>query len=204
MTKNVSKMWEEYAKSIGKTRNQLTQQEKIQAEVNGILKETQWQVGDAAKYADTYAGRLAALGKTLRDIKINLGNAFMPIVNTVLPVLQTLFNWLSRVTAAFAAFSQALFGKAPQVQAKATQAQAQAMEELGDATAKAGKKAKGAVASLTNFTRSNGRSRSRCSTSGADVTAESFGDIDEGAGGVMDQCQESRKWLQRSEPLLIA
>ncbi len=141
VTKNVSKMWEEYAKSIGKTRNQLTQQEKIQAEVNGILKETQWQVGDAAKYADTYAGRLAALGKTLRDIKINLGNAFMPIVNTVLPVLQTLFNWLSRVTAAFAAFSQALFGKAPKVQAKATQAQAQAMEELGDATEDAAKKA---------------------------------------------------------------
>ena len=78
VTKNVSKMWEEYAKSIGKTRNQLTQAEKIQAEVNGILKETQWQVGDAAKYTKTYAGRLAMLSKTLQDIKITIGNALKP------------------------------------------------------------------------------------------------------------------------------
>lgn len=148
VTKNVSKMWDEYAKTIGKNRNQLTQQEKIQAEVNGILQETQWQVGDAAKYADTYAGRLAALGKTLHDIKTNLGKAFMPIANIVLPLLQSLAGWLSRVTATLAAFSQALFGKAPKAQAKATQEQADAIAELGEATEEAGKQAKGAVASF--------------------------------------------------------
>ena len=188
VTKNVSKMWEEYAKSIGKTRNQLTQQEKIQAEVNGILKETQWQVGDAAKYADTYAGRLAALGKTLHDIKINLGNAFMPIVNTVLPMLQTLFNWLSRVTAAFAAFAQALFGKAPQVQAKATQAQAQAMEELGDATAKAGKQAKGAVASFDEIHQLNQAEAGGAVVGGGILPAEEpAGVLDDGIGGAIEQ-----------------
>jgi phage-related protein len=183
VTKNVSKMWDDYAKSIGKTRNQLTQAEKIQAEVNGIIQETQWQVGDAAKYADTYAGRLAALGKTLRDIKINLGNAFMPIVNTVLPVLQTLFNWLSRVTAAFAAFSQALFGKAPQVQAKATQAQAQAMEELGDATEKAGKQAKGAVASFDEVHQLDLEGGAAADiTSGGGIVAADTTEIEETAG----------------------
>jgi hypothetical protein len=34
VTKNVAKMWEDYAKSIGKSSTALTQQEKIQAEVN--------------------------------------------------------------------------------------------------------------------------------------------------------------------------
>lgn len=51
VTKNVAKMWEDYAKSIGTTTNALTQQQKIEAEVNGILQETKWQTGDAAKYA---------------------------------------------------------------------------------------------------------------------------------------------------------
>jgi hypothetical protein len=78
VTKNVAKMWDEYARSIGKSRNQLTQQEKIQAEVNGILKETEFQVGDAAKYTKTYAGSLARLGKVLQDIKVNIGNALKP------------------------------------------------------------------------------------------------------------------------------
>lgn len=145
VTKNVAKMWDDYAKTIGKNRNQLTQQEKIQAEVNGIMQETQWQVGDAAKYADTYAGRLAALTKTLKDIKVNLGNAFMPIANVVLPLLQSLANALAEVTNTFAQFSQALFGKA-KTQAKATQEQANSVSDLGNATEKAGKQAKGALA----------------------------------------------------------
>ena len=78
VTKNVAKMWQDYAKSIGKTAQQLTQQEKIQAEVNGIIQETQFQVGDADKYTKTYAGRLAVLGKAFQDIKVNIGNALKP------------------------------------------------------------------------------------------------------------------------------
>ena len=37
VTKNVAKMWDDYAKSIGTTAAKLTQQQKIQAEVTGIL-----------------------------------------------------------------------------------------------------------------------------------------------------------------------
>ena len=42
-------MWEDYAASIGTTAQALTKQQKIQAEVNGILTETRFQAGDAAK-----------------------------------------------------------------------------------------------------------------------------------------------------------
>lgn len=110
VTKNVAKMWEDYAKSIGKTTKNLTDAEKITAEVNGIMNETRFQVGDAAKYADTFAGRLAFLNKTLGDIQVNIGEAFMPIANFVLPVLQKLANWLSKVTAYIKFFMQAMFG----------------------------------------------------------------------------------------------
>lgn len=145
VTKNVAKMWDEYARSIGKNAQQLTQQEKIQAEVNGIMAETRFQVGDAAKYADTYAGKMAALSKTMQDVRVNIGQALMPIMSTVIPILQTLAAHLSRVTALAAQFSQALFGsnkKAAQSAKQATVAQT----GVADAVKKAGKEAKGALA----------------------------------------------------------
>ena len=155
VTKNVSKMWDEYAKSIGKNRNQLTQQEKIQAEVNGIMKETQWQVGDAAKYTETFAGRLSALNKTLSDIKINLGNAFMPIANIAMPLLQSLASRIENITAHFAALSQTLFGKSTQVTVKNTEVQTNAISDYGDAVEKAGKQAKNALAPFDEINKIN-------------------------------------------------
>lgn len=142
VTKNVAKMWEDYAKAQGKSYDELTQQEKIQAEVNGIMQETQFQVGDAARYADTYAGRLAALNKTLYDIKVSLGQAFMPIMNVILPLLQTLANAVSRVMSYVAMFMQALFGvsKGHQQQAASANKAAAAQINVGDSADKAGKK----------------------------------------------------------------
>ncbi|MEC1177614.1 hypothetical protein P9B03_03885 [Metasolibacillus meyeri] len=146
VTKNVAKMWEEYAKTIGKTANNLTQQEKIQAEVNGIMQETQFQVGDAAKYADTFAGRLAYLNKTLGDIQVNIGEAFMPIANFVIPVLQKLANWLAKVTAYFKYFMQAFFGVSKsQKQSTATiGGSVAAQDAYGAASENAGKQAEAA------------------------------------------------------------
>ena len=69
VTKNVAKMWEDYAKSIGKTTNNLTQAEKIQAEVNGILEETKFQTGDAEKYVNSYSGMIARLNASFTTLK---------------------------------------------------------------------------------------------------------------------------------------
>ena len=88
VTKNVAKMWDEYAKSIGTTSNKLTQQQKIQAEVNGILEETKFQIGDAAKYSETFAGRTARLSATFYQLKTVIGEVVMPIANLFIPVLQ--------------------------------------------------------------------------------------------------------------------
>lgn len=89
VTKNVSKMWEEYAKSIGTTSASLTQQQKIQAEVNGILQETRWQTGDAAKYSHTFAGGIARISATSTQLKTAIGNTLIPVLNQLLPLIQT-------------------------------------------------------------------------------------------------------------------
>lgn len=78
VTKNVSVMWKEYAKQIGKTVDQLTLQEKVQAEVNGILRETQAQAGNAALAAEGVEGKLAKFNKTLTDFKNVAGDALLP------------------------------------------------------------------------------------------------------------------------------
>ncbi|MEE0980757.1 MAG: hypothetical protein U0K91_03660, partial [Acutalibacteraceae bacterium] len=89
VTKNVAKMWDEYARSIGTTASALTQQQKIQAEVNGIMRETQWQTGDAARYSQTFAGGMARISATALQVKTAIGNTLIPILNQFLPIIQT-------------------------------------------------------------------------------------------------------------------
>lgn len=59
VTKNVAKMWEDYAKERGLVTTQLTLDQKREAEYLGIIEETKFQVWDAAKYSDTYSWALA-------------------------------------------------------------------------------------------------------------------------------------------------
>lgn len=146
VTKNVAKMWDDYAKSIGTTANNLTKQQKIQAEVSGIMEETKFQVGDAALYADTFAGRLAYLNKTLSDIQGNIGAAFMPVANAVIPILQRLAEWVLKVTAYFKYFMQAFFGvsKSTGSTKVSMDSGTESQVDFGNAAADAGKKATGA------------------------------------------------------------
>ncbi|MBE1554810.1 hypothetical protein [Sporosarcina limicola] len=143
VTKNVAKMWEDYAATIGKTTKNLTDAEKIQAEVSGIMNETKFQMGDAAKYADTFAGRLGLLNKTLGDIQVNIGQAFMPIANFIIPILQKLASWLVRVTQYFKYFMQAFFGvsKSQKQASSAVGGGVAAQDSYGTAAENSGKKA---------------------------------------------------------------
>lgn len=156
VTKNVAKMWEDYAKSIGVSTNDLTKQQKIQAEYNGIMEETRFQTGDAAKLTGTYSGQVQRLGFNFNNLKVAVGNAILPIASAVLPSLNAIITALTRVANLFAQVTTALFGRqAAQQQAVANTATniatssndaAKAQNKLADATKKAGKAADGALA----------------------------------------------------------
>lgn len=147
VTKNVAKMWDEYAKSIGTTANNLTQEQKIQAEVNGILEETRFQTGDAAKLVNTYSGQVALLGYNFQNLKVQVGNAIMPIVQAVLPGINAIISALAKLAAVFAQVTALLFGKSAEVKATSgiadsAGAAAGATDRLADATKGAGDAAK--------------------------------------------------------------
>jgi len=154
VTKNVAKMWEDYAKNIGTTTNKLTQQQKIQAEVTGILEETKFQTGDAAKIANSYSGEVLRLGFNFNNLKIAIGNALIPIAQAVLPSINAIISALTRLANVFAQVTTAIFGKQAKQQdqiAKTGIGAAKAQDKMAEATKKAGKEAKNALADFDDL-----------------------------------------------------
>lgn len=96
VTKNVAKMWDDYAKSIGTTAAKLTQQQKIQAEVNGIMTETRFQTGDAAKVANSFSGQLSRLAFNFNELKVAVGNLLKAVLQ---PAVVYLNSALTKITA---------------------------------------------------------------------------------------------------------
>ncbi|MFS1519677.1 hypothetical protein V1503_24945 [Bacillus sp. SCS-151] len=115
----------------------------------------------------------AKLTARLGDLKLAMGQAFMPIWNYVLPALTAFVSKLVQVMNVVAQFTKALFGKSEQnAQAKATDQQAGAVSGLGDAYKEAGKKAKKAKNSLAGFDEINSLGNS---SSAEDEDADSGG-----------------------------
>ncbi len=97
VTKNVSVMWKEYAESIGKGVDSLTAAEKRQAEYNGIMKETQHQVGDAAKYAQEFSGAQAKTAAETLKLKQAIGGALVPVLNTLLNIITPIISFVTEL-----------------------------------------------------------------------------------------------------------
>ncbi len=86
VTKNVSIMWKEYAQQIGKSVSELTLAEKRQAEFNGIMKETEAQMGNAKLAAQGLTGVKARLRVEVIKLKTAIGE-------TLIPAFVTLAKW---------------------------------------------------------------------------------------------------------------
>ncbi len=90
VTKNLSVMYDEYAKSIGKTAGTLTDAEKTQAAYNGFLKEAQLFAGNAKTALDGYTGTVARFDQSMEKAKATLGDGLKPIVNELMKSLTPL------------------------------------------------------------------------------------------------------------------
>lgn len=99
VTKNMSKMWEDYAKKLGKSVANLTDAEKIQAEYNGILEETRFQMGDVNKLMEGSAGSQAKLSAAMENLRIIVGQALDP-------AFKKLIETFTPLVSQFATFAQ--------------------------------------------------------------------------------------------------
>ena len=159
VTKNVSKMWQDYARQIGVSVNNLTQAQKIEAEVNGIMQETRFQMGDAAKVANTFSGQASALSYAFNRLKVAVGDFIKPIIQAVMPAITTLINWLTKLFECLAKITALLFGKKICSSTSSAAKNAKAAEaatagtldntnEIGKATKKANKQAEKQLATF--------------------------------------------------------
>ncbi|TFE30838.1 phage tail protein [Cohnella luojiensis] len=111
----------------------------------GILEQATTKYG--LELANNTASRQAAFVAQLKNTRLALGQAFLPIYNAILPALTRFATALANTMQFIAAFSQALFGsKKAQQQTNTVNAQAGAVSGLGDAYEKAGKQAQKSVA----------------------------------------------------------
>lgn len=185
VTKNVAKMWEDYAKSIGVSTNDLTKAQKIQAEYNGIMEETRFQTGDAAKLMGTYSGQIQQLGFNFNNLKVAVGNALIPIAQQVLPGLNSIITALTRVANLVAQVTTALFGKQAaqnETVASTASAAADAQTDLANATEAAGDAAENNVAAWDELNVLQQDTASTTSTDTADLTTGTATEQEVGAG----------------------
>ena len=78
--KNISKMYEEYAATIGKSSDALTQAEKAQAVYNGIMEEASIFTGAAEEIAQGYQGQQAQLNATNLELSRTIGESMIPVM----------------------------------------------------------------------------------------------------------------------------
>lgn len=76
--KNIAKMYEDYAKSIGKSTDALKQSEKAQAVYNGIMDEAAMFTGTAEEMASGYQGQQSQLNATNLELSRTLGESMIP------------------------------------------------------------------------------------------------------------------------------
>jgi phage-related protein len=137
----MSKAYQEMAN--GQPWDQLTDQMQRTIRYHHILDQVSERLGSTMQ--DTTALRMAQFTASLSDVKLALGQAFLPILYKVLPYLNAMAQALYKVLQVVAAFSRSLFGggfvyKAPKGFADVAKKDAQAIAGVGDASEEAGEK----------------------------------------------------------------
>ena len=80
LAKNLSVIYKEYGETVGKTADDLTKSDKVQALLTIGLKEMEAQAGNAAKAASGYAAELKKANAVQKQFSESMGQVFLPMV----------------------------------------------------------------------------------------------------------------------------
>lgn len=89
----------------------MTNSEKVMVRYKAIMAQTSAAHGDLARTIDSPANQVRILKNNLQMLSIELGRAFMPILTTVLPILNSFIQGLTRTMSVVSSFMNTLFGK---------------------------------------------------------------------------------------------
>lgn len=167
-------MWEEYAKSVGKSSTALTQQEKIQAEYKGIMNETKFQVGDAANYTKTFAGQIQQLKFNFNQMTVAIGKVVTPLAQLFIPIINTAINAITRLFEKIQIVLKAFGLEMPNVISKASSG----VSTIGDSSKQAAKDAVSSAKKMNKafsgldeiYTINNDKNKNSTNTGGSSST----------------------------------
>jgi hypothetical protein len=148
-----------------------------------ILEQVSGNLGDTIAY--NTALKMSVFQGSLLNLRLAMGQAWLPILNIALPALTKLTNALTRAFTVFAQFMSALFGYKADAgglgaQSDAADSLANSVDGVGNAYQEAGKAAKKAQGSLAGFDEINTLADT-ASAAGEGETGEKTGP---GSGGV--------------------
>lgn len=212
VTKNVAKMWEDWAKAHNTTTSAMTQAQKIEAEYNGILNETKFQTGDAATYTKTFGGQVQMLKMSFSNLQIAVGKAVAPIVQLFIPVINSALVAITNFFVGVQSFLKTFGISFPDVVSKSSKAMssiggsavntASDISSTGDAATKAAKKINRAFGSVDEINVLNTKQSDSDSSSGTptDVGGVSFDDS--GISNISDKTDElNSKFIKLKDTL---
>lgn len=221
---------EQFALSQGITKSlsAMTQQEKTMLRYQFVLQQTALAQGDFTRTSDSWANQTRILSERWKQFQSVLGEAFIAIGTLVLPAINTIITALTKLAEITRNVAQLIYKAFTGKELKTTQAQASAIadvgvnsadaskgvEDLGNATEQAGKKAK---KSLAGFDELNTITQDIAeNSSDASGGLSNFGDIgggltfEETSAGGMDttelekslaRIEEKLKSIWNSEPV---
>lgn len=129
----------------GRSWNQLEFRLQQQIRHYAILEQVQKKFGDEV-FKNT-GFRINQFSAALKDLRLELGNAFLPIVNVVLPYLTAFTRRMTTAMESVAAFSRALFGVTKeQATIKKLDSTNDTIKDTGDSASDSAKKLKGFLA----------------------------------------------------------
>lgn len=148
ITKNLSVMWADYARSIGVGVRSLTAHQKLLATEKGIMQESNFQLGDAARYSAVLGGQLSLLSFKVKEMSVAFGSALAPALQKIIPYIVSFIEGVTNAFNRISKFMNLLFGTttAQLSSIKTTIAATTAQAELGEALENTAEKAKKGVA----------------------------------------------------------
>ena len=170
------------ANGFGKTTQQMTQSEQVMLRYQYVMNQTRLAAGDFVKTQDSWANQTRILSEQWKQFLGIIGQGLVQVLTPALKFLNQMMGVLIQWAQTFTAITGALFGKqqaqantsaaAVENVADASNAAADGQNALAGATKKAGKEAKGALAS---FDQLNVLERSTADTGAAPGTGAATG-----------------------------
>jgi hypothetical protein len=190
-------------KGIGKTVQQMTEQEKVALRYRFVLDQLNTASGDFLRTSDGWANQTRLLTLQFDQLKATIGQGLINVLTPAIKLLNTMLEQLQAVAEAFKTWTERVFGNA----GEAGGAIGEAADAVGDLTEnlqaaeKAAKKALAPFDEITKIGSTSANSNNAFGEIGGTITGNTKEDVEETTGALDAMSAMAEKLKDFLEPL---